>query len=102
MDSGTRSGDDAIVVEQFPAAGVFRAELDGERAELAYIEAPGRITFIHTEVPPAFQGKGIAGRLAKAGLEYARARGLRVVPKCPFVKAYIEKHTEFQSLVIDV
>ena len=84
-------------VEQFPAAGVFRIELDGKRAELSYAEGASRITFIHTEVPQAFQGQGIAGKLAKAGLEYAKARKLAVIAKCPFVKAYIEKHPDEMS-----
>src|SRR4051812_20958807 len=102
MCADAAPGNPGFVVENFPAAGVFRVELDGKRAELAYQERPGRITFMHTEVPPAFQGHGIAGKLAQAGLEYAKARKLLVVPKCPFVQAYITKHPEYQSLVADL
>jgi len=50
-------------------------------------------------VPPALEGRGIAGKLARAALDYARERKLSVIPRCPFVAAYIRKHPEYQSLV---
>jgi len=61
--------------------------------------ADGAFVLIHTEVPPALRGRGLADRLARAALDYARDHQLAVVPLCPFVKAYIERHPEFQSLV---
>ena len=57
------------------------------------------IIFTHTEVPAALEGRGIGGALAKAGLEFARANQLQVVPLCPFVRSYIERKPEYQPLV---
>ena len=56
------------------------------------------ITFVHTEVPPELGGKGIGSKLVRGALDQVRARKLRVVAQCPFVKAYIEKHPEYADL----
>ena len=77
----------------------YELEVDGALAIAAYRLRDGRITFTHTEVPDALEGRGIGSRLVKAALDDARARGLKVVPACPFVKRYIEKHPEFQDLL---
>jgi predicted GNAT family acetyltransferase len=61
--------------------------------------APGVITFTHTEVPPALSGRGTGSELTRGALEQVRARALKVVPKCPFVAAYIAKNAEFADLV---
>ena len=82
-----------------PGAQQFRVAAGTEAAVLQYRLTPGRITFLHTFVPEVFRGQGIAPRLAHAGLEHAKARGLRVVPLCPFVRSYIAKHPEYQTLV---
>ena len=57
------------------------------------------ITLVHTEVDPAFSGQGHAATLARGALDDARARGLRVVPSCPYVASYIDKHPEYADLV---
>ena len=57
------------------------------------------IRLIHTEVLEPYSGQGHAATLARAALEDARARGLRVKPDCPYVAAYIEKHPEYADLV---
>jgi uncharacterized protein len=57
------------------------------------------ITLIHTEVRPAFNGQGHASTLARSALDDARERGLRVVPSCPYVAAYIDKHPDYADLV---
>ena len=73
---------------------------DGEEiARSEYIRQGNTIIFTHTEVPPHFRGRGVAGELTAFALNQARAEGLRVIPKCPFVKSFIEKHPEFESLV---
>ena len=77
----------------------FEAEIDGRLAQAAYYLMPGRILFTHTEVPPQYRGRGIAGQVVRAGLEYAREQGLEVVPLCSYVAAYIRRHPEYQSLV---
>jgi predicted GNAT family acetyltransferase len=77
-----------------------RFELDAEgHVAAAYYELAGDvITFVHTEVPPELGGKGIGSKLVRGALDQVRARKLRVVAKCPFVKAYIEKHPEYADL----
>ncbi len=65
----------------------------------AYRTRPGLIAFIHTEVDERLEGRGLAGRLIRFALEDARARGLAVLPFCPFVKGFIERHREFEALV---
>jgi predicted GNAT family acetyltransferase len=57
------------------------------------------IAFIHTEVEESVQGRGLGDRLIRFALEDARRRGLAVLPFCPFVKAFIERHREFEVLV---
>ncbi len=70
------------------------------RAGLAvYRDEPGRRVFTHTEVDPAFEGRGLGSRLAAFALDDTRAEGLRVVPVCPFIAAYIERHPQYADLV---
>ena len=78
----------------------FFADVDGQTALIAYRLSPGVVTFTHAEVPEAFEGHGIASAIAKTGLDWARAEGLKVVPKCPFVADYIERHPEYADLVV--
>jgi len=65
----------------------------------AYALHAGKIIFTHTEVPSAYGGRGIGSALVRFALASARTRGLKVVPVCPFVAAYIEKHPEEQDLL---
>jgi len=65
----------------------------------AYRAEPGRIVFTHTEVDDRFEGQGVGGKLAAAALDDVRSRGLRVVPQCPFIRAYIERHPAYADLV---
>ena len=92
------SPDECAVIHD-PAAQQFRAGTGAETAVLQYESAPGQITFLHTDVPEALRGKGVGQRLARAGLEHAKAEGLRVVVVCPFVRSYVEKHPEYKALV---
>ena len=77
----------------------YELEVDGQMAIAEYRLRPGRISFTHTEVPNALEGRGIGTRLVKAALDDARARGLKVVPICPFVKHYIDTHPEERDLL---
>jgi predicted GNAT family acetyltransferase len=76
----------------------FEIADSGELATLSYHEGKGHITLVHTEVPPSLGGRGYGGVLARTALEYARANGLRVIPHCPFVRAYLERHPEYADL----
>jgi len=77
----------------------FELDVDGYTAFAYYRLEPGVITFTHTEVPPALSGHGVGSRLVRAALLSARARGLKVVPQCTFVSAYMGKHPEFNDLL---
>jgi predicted GNAT family acetyltransferase len=77
----------------------FELAVDGHIARSEYSLKDGVITFMHTEVPQALAGKGIGSKLIKGALDQARARGLKVVALCPFVKAYIEKHPDYAGLL---
>ena len=78
----------------------FELEEMGETAYLEFdLDSAGWITLLHTEVPEPLRGRGIAGELAKTGLEYARDNQLKVDVVCPLVANYISKHPEFEPLV---
>jgi len=77
----------------------FELDIEGQIALLTYRRFPDRIIFDHTEVPKPFEGHGIASRLARSALDFARANHLRVVPLCPFVSGFVRKHAEYQDLL---
>ena len=82
-----------------PASGRFSTLLNGHQAELIYRRQDGRMVIDHTGVPEAIAGRGVAGGLVKAALEYARAEGLRVVPACSYSADYIRRHPQYADLV---
>ena len=90
---------DDLPIEQNTDARRFEIRLGDDIAQLEYRLRPSTIVFTHTVVPRALEGHGIAGRLAKHGLDYARENGLSVVPLCPFVAYYIRQHPEYADLV---
>jgi uncharacterized protein len=69
----------------------FEIEVEGELAVLEYDERAHVIDLRHTEVPPALAGHGVGGELAAVALAYAKEAGKRVIPSCPFVRAWMEK-----------
>ncbi len=77
----------------------YELSVDGHVAATYYTLADGVITFVHTVVPPELGGKGIASKLIKGALDQVRADGLKVIPQCPFVKAFIEKNAAYQDLL---
>ena len=82
----------------------YEAHLDGELAGFADYElSEHAIVFTHTEVDDAFEGKGVGSALARFALDDVRAGGqgdaLRVVPSCPFIRGWIEKHPDYADLV---
>ncbi|ARS35582.1 GNAT family N-acetyltransferase [Pontibacter actiniarum] len=71
-----------------------------EDAELTYTYPETEVMdFDHTYVPDSQRGKGIAGKLVKEGLEYARSRNYKVIPSCPVVEAYIKRNPEYKDMV---
>jgi predicted GNAT family acetyltransferase len=86
-------------VKNNAAANQFEVAIDGMTAFTAYSLKAGRIILIHTQVPPELEGQGVGNALARASLDYARSEGLRVVPRCAFISAFIRRHNEYQDLV---
>ena len=64
----------------------------------AYRRYPDRIVFTHTVVDDAFEGRGVGSTLVRGALDAARDEGLRVVPQCPFVRSFIQRHPEYADL----
>jgi uncharacterized protein len=77
----------------------YELDVEGGTALVYYRLAPGVITLMHTEVPPALEGHGIGSKLVRAVLEDIRAQGLTAIPRCPFVSAWMGKHPEFNDLI---
>lgn len=80
----------------------YEITVDGVRAGVAeYRRRADRVVFTHTEVDPSFEGKGVGSALAKAALDDVRARGLKAVPLCPFIRAWIDRHPDYEDLVVE-
>src|SRR3712207_3274409 len=78
-----------------PTESRYEVWADGQLAGYSqYVLRPGRVAFVHTKVDESYEGLGLGGRLARAALDDARARGLVVEPFCPFIAGYIERHIE--------
>ena len=76
----------------------FEIHMEGQIAEINYRLLGNTITFTHTGVPHALEGRGIGSLLVKTGLEYARENKLKVQSLCWFVTRYIQRHVEYQEL----
>ncbi|MBR0930499.1 N-acetyltransferase [Bradyrhizobium diazoefficiens] len=77
----------------------FELEVEGHIATEHYKRDGNVITFEHTDVPKELGGKGVGSKLVQGALDQVRTAGLKVIPQCPFVKAWIEKHADYQDLV---
>ncbi len=90
---------DDVIVTHNEEAHRFEATVDGLRSLIIYRRFPDRIVFQHTEVPVPLEGKGLAAKLARTALDFARANHLRVVSLCPYISSFIRRHVEYQDLV---
>lgn len=86
------------VVER-PDVGRFELDFPGGQAFAIYRSDGDRIVVTHTEVPPAFNGRGIGSQLAEGIFRIARASGRRVVPRCSFVAAWARRHPSYAGLL---
>jgi predicted GNAT family acetyltransferase len=77
----------------------FETQVDGLRALMSYRRFPDRLVVTHTEVPPSLEGHGLAGKLARTALDFARANHLRIVPLCRYLAGFLRKHSEYHELL---
>jgi predicted GNAT family acetyltransferase len=107
----TRIGKTAAVTEaqdvrvaDNPGKSRYEVFLDGTLAGFTdyRLRPDNRIIAVHSEVFPEFEHHGLASELAREMLDDIRARDLRVMPRCPFVKKYIEEHPDYDDLVTDI
>jgi predicted GNAT family acetyltransferase len=92
--------DEKPQVTDVEASHRFEAHIGSDLAGTAFYDRRGnRVVFTHTEVDPAFEGRGVGSALAEAALDQARARGEQVVPLCEFIAGYIERHPTYADLV---
>jgi len=90
---------DTSAVSHDPARGRFEIRTDAGIGQLTYLRRGDVLEMVHTEVPDASEGRGYGAKLAEAALDFARREGAKVIPSCPFVAAYIERHPKYEDLV---
>lgn len=88
-----------VAVRHNPQARRFEAALEEGLARCDYRMLDGVMHLVHTEVPPALEGRGVGAALVRAALDHASAEGLRVRPMCSFVSAYLARHPEYRNLL---
>jgi hypothetical protein len=81
------------------AAQRFELRVGNALCVIDYHRSPGKIVIYHTEVPPSLRGRGLAGCMTRAALEFARSANLRVEPRCPYTSAFMQKHPEYADLL---
>jgi predicted GNAT family acetyltransferase len=100
-DRDPKGSAENITVRDNPGKSRYELVLDEQVVgEIAYRLTPGQMVLIHTEVLPSLENKGLGARLVAGALDDIRARGLRVVPFCPFVRSYIRRHPDYADLVV--
>ena len=72
----------------------FELSVEGQIAVLNYERSAKSLVLVHTEVPAALRGRHLGERLVEGAIAHAREKGLRIVPVCRFVRAYLRKHPE--------
>jgi predicted GNAT family acetyltransferase len=90
---------DKLEVKHNETARRFEADLQGSTAVLVYKLVPGRMLIQHTEVPQELEGRGIAAKMTRVALEYARSQKLEVVPACSYTATFMAKHPEYNDLL---
>ncbi len=91
---------DSVDVRRNDDAGRYELYVDGHRVGVADFEDVGdAISLPHTEVDPSMNGRGLGSQLVRYALDDVRAQGRKVVPACPFVETFIQRHPEYNDLL---
>jgi hypothetical protein len=89
-----------LVVSDNPDKSRYEVHADGELAGyVTYHLSQDTMALMHTETEPGFQGKGIGGRLVRSTMDDLAARGLGMLPYCPFVRSWLDEHPDYVKLV---
>ena len=78
----------------------FYAVIDDLESHLEYVKVNNVLNLIHTYVPNALRGKGSASKIVKVALTYAEENNLKIIPSCSYVAAYIQRHKEYEELLV--
>ncbi|MEU9330897.1 GNAT family N-acetyltransferase [Streptomyces canus] len=92
----------AVEVSDRPEAKRYEARVDAQprvAGVAEYIRTTELVAFVHTEVAPEYEGRGVGSALVRTALDEARASGLRVLATCPFFAGWIARHPEYQDLL---
>jgi predicted GNAT family acetyltransferase len=88
-----------LEIRHNPEARRFEAQVEGELCRADYRLVGGVMHLVHTEVPRRLEGRGLAAQVVQAALDYARGNGLKVVPVCGYVRAYMRRRKDTQDLL---
>jgi predicted GNAT family acetyltransferase len=89
-----------IDVADNPEQSRYEITVDGEQAGFAeYHLHGGELALIHTKIDERFGGQGLGSKLAEGALDDARSRGLAVLPYCPFIRTWLQRHPDYVELV---
>ena len=81
------------------AGGRFEMEVEGATAFIKYKNMPDAVALLHTEVPPALEGRGVAAALVEKTFMYLEERNQKIVPLCPYVAAFLKRQPEWNKII---
>lgn len=89
----------SIEVRDIPESNRYEAVRDGTVLGFAeYQRTEDLVVFTHTEIDPQFEGQGVGGTLVRQALDHVRGLGLKALPVCPFVQAWLQRHPDYADL----
>jgi predicted GNAT family acetyltransferase len=91
--------DASVQVQRNEGEEQFETQVGGETAVLTYAEQHGKLYLLHTQVPEAMEGHGVGGALVRAAMDFAAEKGVKVVPFCPFARAWLQRHPQYEEMV---
>ena len=89
-----------VIVRHNEASQRFEAVINGLLCHADYRMQGEIMAMVHTEVPEALEGRGIAAQLVRAAIEYARSKGLKIAAYCTYVRSYVRRHPETHDVVV--